>query len=248
MLINIEYLFNKYLIEPKNISHFGAHVGQEVQSYIDLGFQHINLFEPQKDIFEILVKSFGSDNRITLFNIGLGSSNQVVPIYSDKENRGESASVLKPKKHKILYPDITFEVNEEINIKRYDSLDIKDVNFLVLDIQGYELEALKGAQGELISVDYIYTEINREDLYENNTLINDLDKYLAKFNFIRVETRWAKNGLLPWGDGFYLKENKIKLSTLILNKIKNSYNTSKIYYFYLKIKFHLKFFIKDKLI
>jgi FkbM family methyltransferase len=244
MLIDLKFLINKYNIEPKGLSHFGAHVGQEVPIYLELKFKEVYLFEPQSEIFKILEKSFASEENIFLFNFGLGLKNERVSIYADNENSGESASVLEPKKHKILYPDITFDAKEEIELKQYDSLNLNNVNFLVLDIQGYELFALRGSIKSLSKIDYIYTEINRDELYVNNTTINELDSFLKGHDFIRVETRWAKDGYLPWGDAFYINNKKINSAKRIIYLFINIANSTEFYYFYLKIKFLIKSFIR----
>ena len=74
----------------------------------------------------------------------------------------------------------------------YDEFNLVDVNYLNIDIQGYELEALKGSENGLKNyVDYIYIEISREEMYEESVLKNELDSYLKDFGFLRVTTKWA---------------------------------------------------------
>ena len=52
--------------------------------------------------------------------------------------------MLSPEIHLVVQPDINFVDTEEIQIKRFDSLDLDTLNFLTLDVQGFELEVLKG--------------------------------------------------------------------------------------------------------
>ena len=64
--------------------------------------------------------------------------------------------------------------------------------------------ALKG-MGEIINqFDYMYIEVNREQVYKNCPHINELDKFLSDFK--RVETRWTK---WNWGEAFYIREKSI---------------------------------------
>ena len=51
-------------------------------------------------------------------------------------------------------------------------------------------------------VDYVFTEVNQDEVYENNANILDLDSYLSRWNFTRVETTW-EGGV--WGDALYIK-------------------------------------------
>ena len=75
-------------------------------------------------------------------------------------------------------------------------------NFINLDIQGAELKALHGMEAWLGGIDYIYTEVNQEYVYEGCALIGEIDEYLAKFGFKRAETVWHANA---WGDAFYIR-------------------------------------------
>ena len=70
-------------------------------------------------------------------------------------------------------------------------------------------EVLKGFGKKLKDVQFIYTEVNRDYLCENNVLVNDLDAFLKSQNFLRVWTSWRRADML--GDVFYmnLKNRKI---------------------------------------
>ena len=78
----------------------------------------------------------------------------------------------------------------------------KTFNFLHIDVQGYELEVLKGAVKCLENVYYIVVEINRSELYEFCPMISDIDRFLD--NFQRVETEW-RHGRENWGDALYVR-------------------------------------------
>lgn len=72
-----------------------------------------------------------------------------------------------------------------------------------LDVQGYELEVLKGSQEMLANIFGILTEVNRDELYENCIQVEQLDDFLNLYDFQRVETNWEGE---TWGDAFYLKK------------------------------------------
>jgi hypothetical protein len=71
------------------------------------------------------------------------------------------------------------------------------------DVQGYELEVFKGGKETLSTIDYIYCEINRAELYEHCPMVSDIDNFLSEFGFERVETLWACS---TWGDALYIKK------------------------------------------
>ena len=79
-----------------------------------------------------------------------------------------------------------------------------DVDFLSIDVQGYELEVLKGSKKILNQVNYVISEVNRTEQYKGCALVNELDEYLNGFGFLRMETEWW-GGDGDWGDAFYIK-------------------------------------------
>ena len=187
------------------IIHIGAHQGQEVREYVENGYQDIIMFEPLSENFRILEENLKNMNaNITAHQVALGNDEQNVVMYLS-DNGLLSSSVLKPKVHLQLHPSVGFPTTEEVEMRRLDSFveETKNFNFINMDVQGYELEVLKGGMETLKHIDYVYCEVNRDELYEGNVFIEDLDKFLADYSMERVETDWA--GTL-WGDALYIKK------------------------------------------
>jgi hypothetical protein len=67
--------------------------------------------------------------------------------------------------------------------------DKQNYNFLTIDVQGYELEVLKGSRETLKNINYILTEVNRDELYENCARVEQLDEFLGRFNFQRNDVK-----------------------------------------------------------
>ena len=234
MLIDLNKLIKKYKLKIIGISHFGAHLGQEVSIYNELNINNVHLFEPQKKIFETLKTNLGTKPNIKFYNYGLGSENKIVQLYLD-ESDGQSSSILEPLMHLEMNPNVSFQGKEEIEIKRYDDLLIDNVNFLNIDIQGYELEALKGAYKILHNIDYIYLEVNRDYVYKDCSLVKDIDDFLKQFNFYRFETKWWK-GFYIWGDAFYINLNRNKVNSLnyLFSKFRNFIQRFSLYFSFMK--------------
>ena len=221
MLLDLKFLYKKYDLTIFGIAHVGAHTGSEIPIYRKiLKDIPMYLFEPQKDIYIELIENVKKYKNIYCFNIGLGAENKQVSFYKNINNDSQSSSVLKPKEHLIYHPHVKFQETEDIQIQTLDSLDNVSVNFLNIDVQGYELEVLKGSVNTLTEVDFILTEVNRKELYENCVLVNELDAFLDNKGFIRCETKWwNKTG--TWGDAFYIKKNRLSLLKVRFIKIKN---------------------------
>jgi hypothetical protein len=62
---------------------------------------------------------------------------------------------------------------------------------------------LKGASETLNNIDYVYCEVNRDEVYENNAYVEEIDEFLFSYNMERVETSWDGG---TWGDAFYIRK------------------------------------------
>lgn len=206
-LMNFNKIKEQYKLDIKGVVHIGAHYGDEVLDYIRNGIQDITLFEPLSENFEILEKNLSDVNaNINAYQVALGSEEKVVKMYISS-NDAQSSSILKPKEHLNQYSYITFEESqEEVEVKTLDSYDIQNANFINIDVQGYELEVFKGGRKTLERIDYIYSEVNRDEMYEGNTFIEQLDEFLSEYGFSRVETYWPDPKKVGWGDALYIKE------------------------------------------
>ena len=239
-MLNLEILKHRFNLEIKNIAHVGANNGKEVEVYKKLFTDsEIHLFEPNKSSFKKLESKFSNSENIYLYNFALGNTNEKKTL-NISSNFPNTSSILEPHLHKVYYPHINFDDSEVVSLKKFDSLFIDNINFMSIDTQGYELEVLKGSNEYLNSIDYLIIEINRKYLYKNSPLEKDIDLYLKPFGFIRAVTvYWGKECV--WGDGFYIKKNKISNKLILRILIKNFlYKSIHLY----KIVRFLKHFIK----
>jgi FkbM family methyltransferase len=203
MLLSFTGLRKKYNMDVKGIIHVGAHYGEEISEYIENGIQDIVLFEPLSECFDVLAQKVMTLNaNIEGHQVALGSSPGTATMYLS-DNEKQSSSILKPKVHLTHHPHVKFNGTEEVEVDLLDNFDTKDYNFLNMDVQGYELEVLKGATETLKRVDYVYCEVNRDEVYEGNAYVEELDEFLSSYGMERVETSWEGQ---IWGDALYVKK------------------------------------------
>lgn len=194
-------------MEVSGVLHVGAHHGQEVKEYVSKKIKNMVFFEPLPESVAILeenLRPYAEDNNIVVFPYAAGNEEKIIEMYVSDHTM--CSSLLEPKIVLTQYPNIKFHSKTDVQMIKIDDAEINfEFNLMNIDVQGYELEVLKGSAETLHNIDYIYTEINRAEVYENAPHVDELDVFLSPYGFNRVETDWSGE---TWGDGFYIKEKK----------------------------------------
>jgi FkbM family methyltransferase len=200
--------FEHHLKVRKGAIHVGANVGEERFWYVNQGFEKVLWFEPNKEIYPILEDNISIYPNHDSFNFGIHDTLKSGTLHI-ANNHGQSSSLLELGTHAVNHPDVKYIKDQEIVLRRLDWFfeatwkHIEDYNFFNVDVQGVELNVIKSF-GELIKkMDYIYAEVNEEEVYKGCACICDIDEYLHNYGFKRVETIITK---AKWGDALYIKE------------------------------------------
>lgn len=240
MYLKLDKLIKKYKIESSEIAYIGANLGQNILEFNKLlGMPIIHLFEPQQKVFNKLKENFSNYNNLKFYNFALGAKAGKSLMNVNINNSNQSSSLLKPSAHTTFHEKVIFEGTEEINIEKFSNLNLSNVTMLNIDVQGFELEVLKGCEDSLEKIKYIVCEVNRKEMYEDCALVSDIDKYLKKYNFIRIETAWCQK-TIPLGDALYLKTSEISFLQIFKAKILNYIQSLKGYFFIISIPIRLK--------
>jgi|TARA_R110000824_G_scaffold356223_1_gene543429 FkbM family methyltransferase len=215
MIFNLRDIEKSIKVAITGAIHVGAFLGEELSDYRSLGLDNTILFEPQEKLYHMTKFKCWPTERV--FNVALGSEDKTVDMFiSDRAGgvhggAGASSSILQPKKHLAEHPEVTFPKKEKITVKRFDKfieeneIDIKYHNLLNIDVQGYELEVLKGIGEHLNQIDIVIVEVNRDETYKDCALIEEVDGHLARFNFTRIAVVWQSQS---WGDALYVRGKK----------------------------------------
>ena len=207
MELDLKNLLKKHNLHPSGVLNIGCHYFQERALFESVGIEKYILFEPQKHAF-LKARSNAVGLNCQLFNCALSDEAIVATkMYCDdiSVNQGGSSSLLKPKKHLEQFPHVKFNREEIVAVYRLDDISFsrKDYSMIFIDVQGNELNVFKGGRETLKFVDCIFTEVNFTDLYENGCLIEQLDDFLLKCNFVRIETGADIGG---YSDAMYIKK------------------------------------------
>ena len=175
------------------IFDIGANVGEFSIEIADcFPNAQIYSFEPLKEEYAQLVQNlkFKLKNPHT-FNIALGDFNGYSKIYKAYGDSGVS-SILKMKYDKTnnrtsyLVDSIQ---EEEIEVRRLDDfITEENIGFeteilIKLDVQGYELEVMKGGGNVFSLARLLIVETNFTEMYEDQVLFDQLYSELKKLGF-----------------------------------------------------------------
>ena len=209
MLIPYPELVQKFNLSVIGILHIGAHDCEELSAYNSCGVPTENTYWVEAMNIKIKQNKQRIGDKLNIYQC-------VVYDENDKEvdfnitNNGQSSSILPFGSHARNHPDVKVVYQETLKTTRLDKLiednqiPIEKLNFINLDIQGVELRALKSMEKYLQNVNYIYTEVNIEQVYQGCDEISQIDEYLKQFRFERVATKVYQH--LGWGDAFYIKK------------------------------------------
>jgi len=201
MLIPLDFIVNKYNIQFKGILHVGAHECEEISLY--------DKYLPRNKVLWVEAipekVEFCKKNHNNVLIEQAIVSDKIEKVKFNISNNGQSSSFLEFGLHKFYHGNVHY-VDSFVSetkllrdvIKNYNI----EFNFLNLDIQGVELKALKGMEEYLPKIDYIYSEVNSDNVYEGCAIVTEIDEYLKQFGFSRAETKWTE---CKWGDALYLR-------------------------------------------
>ena len=192
----------------KGVLHVGAHELEELPQYLSKGIENIIWIEANPQKYEFLESILKNYKYMFLGKFAAGNTRS--KKFLNIANNGQSSSLLPFGTHKNTYPEIFYTSKEEVQVIPIDDWLDKNVensdlyNFINIDIQGFELEALKGMPKHLKKVEYIYLEVNFREVYQNCSQLKDIDKFLLNYNFERVGMYRTIKG---WGDAIYSKKS-----------------------------------------
>ncbi|WP_196219582.1 FkbM family methyltransferase [Halorubrum sp. BV1] len=203
----------KMLIDKENpvIVDGGAHKGSTINQFGDVfSDPTIHAFEANPYLSQKLTNNMANDTGINIYNRALGSENTSVKFNINKNDA--TSSVLESSEINFSHQGEGVETEEEVNVEqvRIDKYIENAPDIIKLDLQGYELEALKGASGHLPNTKLILTEVEFLELYKEQPLFTDIVKFLRGKNFrlFNLYELWTReDGQLTAGDAIFVNND-----------------------------------------
>lgn len=181
-------LVTKYL--PKNpvVVDAGAHIGIDSEFFAK-EFPNGVIFslEPVSSIYNQLITRIAHYKNCKALKIGLADFDGNSSINVSSGDSDASSSLLSPKLHLEVHPNVVFDSSEVIEVQTLETFihsnDIEIIDLLWLDLQGLEPQVLRKSRDSLSKVRVIHTEVSFIETYKDVELFPEFDKFLKAQNF-----------------------------------------------------------------
>jgi FkbM family methyltransferase len=174
-------------LRPASVVDVGANVGQ-----FTLAVRHILpqipviAFEPLARPAGIFAKLFGKDPQIRLERIALGAETRRASMVVTAAD--DSSSLLPVGAEQLrIFPGTQAVGTAAVEVDRLDrrvtAAELRAPALLKIDVQGYELEVLRGAEGVLGAFEHVYVEASFRQLYVGQALAEAVIDHLTARDF-----------------------------------------------------------------
>lgn len=193
----------------------GAHDGQMARRFIErFPGLHVYAFEPNADLFPRLKANLANVPG-ECRQLALSSRTQTLKMFINDSPM--TSSVLPRNENSERYFDAVTRIKEVRELKAtslddwFDRSGLERVDIIKLDLQGYELEALRGAKRILArGVACVYLEVNYVPFYEGSATFGEIDVFMRSqgyklFNLYNTCTHLPA-GHIGSGDALYVPD------------------------------------------
>lgn len=138
-----------FVEKQQNAIDIGSNIGTWSLPLCNV-FNTVYAFEPHPENRECFFKNLESVNNYTLYPYALSDIESIMPLYVHNEACGNISldynGIMTGPTNINERPKNT-DVNKiDVEVKRLDSFDLSNIDFIKIDVQGHEFKVLKGAE------------------------------------------------------------------------------------------------------
>lgn len=176
----------------RGVVHIGANTGQEIPWYLHAGHRPILAFEPHPDAFADLQRDYGDVHGVICVNAALGEEDGELTLLMPEDGDTQRGSKFHPvpwhgEGHEWTRTPSTGHLN--VPLRRFDSwvaetgIDLTPFDVLVVDVQGMELEVLRGMGRTLDGFRFLNVECSERAMYDGEASAREVIDWLAAQGF-----------------------------------------------------------------
>lgn len=175
-----EDLFKKYVNKNKNILDVGGCIGVMSLILSQLTSKKVYVYEPNPEAFYFLMQNIKQNNvkNVVPYNLGIGNKLKKTKIlHSADDNIGQTLLCLEENDLK------NNKIGVEVDLIKLDDIKIKNIGFIKIDVEGYELEVLKSGKKLLtnnemvVAVEYHGFDVKGNLLLTKEPVLKIMENY-----------------------------------------------------------------------
>ncbi len=144
-------------------------------------------FEPLPKPAARFRRLFSGDELVKLFEVAVGPKNETATIHVSRRDDSSSLMAITALQEQV-FPGTEEVSRQTVRVgplsQFVSSQDLQSPALLKVDVQGYELQTLKGCEELLGHFAYIYVECSFVELYEGQENANDVITFLQNRGFV----------------------------------------------------------------
>jgi FkbM family methyltransferase len=211
----LAYLYKWFGVTPEGVLQIGANNGQEIKMFFVAGIRYGVFIEPLPKAFQQLKSAVSRHPGYIAINALCASKSAQEKIFFVSNQAGGSSSMLKPTGHLDIHPEVGFndeltlrtstadEIIKNLRLEGHEKL-VNKLDLLYIDVQGAELDVLKGTEEFLSKAKFVFVEVSHGGLYEGDTSFRSIIEFLEQHRFKLAFAYINKHG---WGDALFINES-----------------------------------------
>jgi FkbM family methyltransferase len=223
----------QFELPKRGVIHIGAHEAQEASDYAHNQLEPVLWFEAIPILVERARLNLAQFPNQEIREALLWSKPGQEKVFNLASNDLGSSSVFDFHLHAASYPEVRMSdfltlvtTTLDVEVSDFSKLTQK-VAYLVLDVQGAELEVLKGAVNTLQQFEVIMSEVSTRELYKGAPVYSNLVEWLSDQGFTLIAE--DLNHQVGWGDALFMKTSLLKahypqIQVLNASRISNTHS------------------------
>ena len=215
----------------------GANIGYHTLQFQKY-FKKIIGFEPQNKTFQILKLNTENYLNISIYNFGIAQKDDLITFYIPHKNIGSASQRETRNSH----------YKEKVKLKNYDKLFDQECSYIKIDVEGNELDVIKGMKNTIINYKPVisfemrdYDNKSKLDLLNTLKELGYIDFYVPKEHFIEDVIKSTNLLALLFKRMIILFYNQKNEGLSKINILNQNKDYSLITTFNIESKFKIKF-------